>query len=54
MSHGVFIFYELMLRDYHKPLKINDMEWHGYTRSKLLIIYTKILVSTTATLNVIW
>lgn len=30
------------------------MEWHGYTRSKLLIIDTKILVSTTATLNVIW
>lgn len=30
------------------------MEWHGYTRSKLLIIYTEIFVSKTATLNVIW
>lgn len=29
MSHGAFIFYELMLRDYRKPLKINDLTWSG-------------------------
>lgn len=61
MSHVSLIFHELISRDAHNLLKINEQTWNNmsmisyyYTRSQLVIKYTKILVSKTVPLSVIW